>query len=121
MLIFFWRTCLYKSAILFTKLVVTKILYLRKERILCLTGLSAVPVATSVQLAFIYHSKCGSKWGDRGSGPPRKKEAIWVSIEISIGPSLEKVGPPGKCWTPLDPCESLVFSAIKPLDPLCKL
>ena len=31
---------------LFTKLVVTKILYLRKESILCLNGLSAVPVAT---------------------------------------------------------------------------
>ena len=26
--------------------------------------------------------------------------------------------PPGKCWTLLDPLKSIVFSVLKPLDPL---
>ena len=38
--------------------------------------------------------KHGSRGGDRGSGPPplpEKSQVIWVSIEISIGTTLEKV------------------------------
>ena len=35
------------------------------------------------------------------SNPPENSQVIWVSIENSIWiPTLEKVGPPGKWWTP---------------------
>ena len=62
---------------------------------------------------------CGSRGGDRGSGPPppAKSQVIWISIEINkLGPWTppRKVGPPR-------PLKSIVFSVIKPLDPLCKL
>ena len=46
-------------------------------------------------------SKCGSRGGDRGSGPPlEKSQIIWVPTEISFWTSVEKVGPP---WKMLDP------------------
>ena len=49
--------------------------------------------------------------------PSEKSQVIWVSIEISIWtpPTLENVEPS------LDPLKSIVFSVIKPLDPLCKV
>ena len=57
----------------------------------------------------------------RGSAPhPGKPQVrpIWLSIEFSIWTPLEKGGPPGKCWPPLDPWKRIVFSVIKPLDPV---
>ena len=74
--------------------------------------------------------KCGSRGGggggDRGSAPPPPWKvtssmgvygnSIWTPPPLEkVGSPLENVGPP------LDPCESLVFYAIKPLDFLCKL
>ena len=62
---------------------------------------------------------CGSRGGIgvQTPPPPGKSQVIWVSIEISIWtpPPLENAGPP------LDPWNGIVFSVIKPLDPLCKL
>ena len=50
--------------------------------------------------------------------PPPQNHVIWVPIEINTWtqdpPPLEKLDP-------LDPLKSIVFSLIKPLDPLCKL
>ena len=63
---------------------------------------------------------CGSKGGDRASGPPGKSQVIWVSIEINTW-TPPPPPPPGKSWTPLYPWKSIVFSVIKPLDLLCKL
>ena len=41
--------------------------------------------------------KCGSRGGDRGSGPPPgKSQVIWVSI----GNKQLDPPPPGKCWIP---------------------
>ena len=42
-------------------------------------------------------SKCESRGGDRGSGPPPpgKSQVIWVSI------GNKQLDPPGKSWTPL--------------------
>ena len=53
--------------------------------------------------------KCGSRGGDRGSGPPPgKSQVIWVSI----GNKQLDPPPPGKSWTPppwkmLDPSGTL--------------
>ena len=65
---------------------------------------------------------CRSRGGIGGPDPPGKSQVIWVSIEISIWTT------PGKSWTPLenvgpplDLWKSIVFSVIKPLDPLCRL
>ena len=40
------------------------------------------------------------EWGTGGPDPPGKSQVIWVSIGIKQLDPLEKVGPPGKCWTP---------------------
>ena len=57
--------------------------------------------------------------GGWGLDPPRKSQVIWVSLNIMIRTPLEKVGPPlENVRPPLDPFKSIVFSVIKPLDPL---
>ena len=41
--------------------------------------------------------------GTGGLDTPGKSQVIWVSIgnkQLDPPPPLEKVGPPGKCWTP---------------------
>ena len=36
--------------------------------------------------------------------PPGKSQVIWVSIgNKQLDPPWEKLDPPGKCWTPLEP------------------
>ena len=67
---------------------------------------------------------CRSRGGGIGGpDPPGKSQVIFnlVSIEINI---LTPPPPlPGKSWTLLDPWKSIVFPAIKPLDPSvnCKI
>ena len=53
--------------------------------------------------------KCGSRGGERGSGPPPpgKSQVIWVSIGTK---QLEKVGPPWKMLDPLWNLENDRFS-----------
>ena len=64
----------------------------------------------------------GGGIGGSGPPPPGKSQVIWVSIEISIWTPLEKSWTPlENVGHPLDPWKSIVFSVIKPLDPLCKL
>ena len=68
---------------------------------------------------------CPSRGGIGGPDPAGKSQVIWVSIKKKH--SDPPPPPPGKSWTPplenvgptLDPCESIVISAIKPLDHLC--
>ena len=69
---------------------------------------------------------CGSRGGIEGLDPPWKKsQVIWVSIEVSImipPPPRKKLDPPNpleNVGPTLDPWKSIVFSVIKPLDPLC--
>ena len=35
--------------------------------------------------------------------PPGKSQVIWVSTGNKQLDPLEKLDPPGKCWTPLEP------------------
>ena len=37
--------------------------------------------------------------GTGGPDPPGKSQVIWVSLGNKQFDPLEKVGPPGKCWT----------------------
>ena len=53
-----------------------------------------------------------------GGGSPGKSQVIWVSLEINIRKKLDP-RPLENSGPPLDPLESIVFSVIKPLDPLC--
>ena len=65
---------------------------------------------------------CESR-GDRGPDPLENHKLHDFLLKLAFGPHLEKVGPPlpGKCWSPLDFWKSIVFSVIKPLDPLSRL
>ena len=56
--------------------------------------------------------------GGRGLVSPGKSQVIWVSLEINIRKKLEPL-PLENSGPPLDPLKSIVFSVIKPLDPLC--
>ena len=66
---------------------------------------------------------CGTRGGIGVPTPrPGKSQVIWVSIKN------QHLDPPGKSWTLLENVrrslnnwKSIVFSVIKPLDPLCKL
>ena len=68
---------------------------------------------------------CGSKMGGGGGGDPHPSPGkaqvisynIWVPIEISIWTPLEKVGPPGKCWTPSGSLEKDSFLCYKTTGP----
>ena len=65
--------------------------------------------------------------GGGGSAPlPWKSTSHMGSIEISIWTPLEKVGPPGKCWTPSGSLEEdsfLCYKTIGAAGPLvnCKI
>ena len=56
--------------------------------------------------------------GGGGLGSPGKSQVIWVSLEINIRKKLDPL-PMENSGPPLDPLKSIVFSVIKPLDPLC--
>ena len=56
--------------------------------------------------------------GERGSGSPGKSQVIWVSLKINIRKKLDPL-PLENSGPTLDPLKSIVFSVIKPLDPLC--
>ena len=62
---------------------------------------------------------CGPRGGGGGSPHPSpgKAQVIRVSIEISIWSPLEKVGPPGKCWTPSGSLEKDSFLCYKTIAP----
>ena len=53
---------------------------------------------------------CGSRVGDRGSGPPRKITSYMGNIEINTCTTTPH---PWKELDPLDPWKSIVFSVIK--------
>ena len=62
---------------------------------------------------------CADPEGGRGSGPPPgKSQVIWISLEINIRKKLNPL-PLENAGPPLEPLKSIVFSVIKPLDPLC--
>ena len=61
---------------------------------------------------------CGSTGGGGGLGSPGKSQVIWASLEINIRKKLDPF-PLENSGPPLDPLKSIVFSVIKPLDPLC--
>ena len=55
-----------------------------------------------------------------GPDPPSgKSQVIWVSIEINTW-TLDPPPHPLEKLDPLDPLKSIVFSVIKPVDPLCR-
>ena len=56
--------------------------------------------------------------GERGLGSPGKSQVIWVSLENNIRKKFDPLRLENS-GTPLDPLKSIVFSVIKPLDPLC--
>ena len=72
----------------------------------------------SLTLPASHPQACADPEGERGSGSPGKSQVIWVSLEINIRKKLDPL-PLENSGPPLDPLKSIVFSVIKPLDPIC--
>ena len=76
------------------------------------------PVSISITASVFM---CRSIGGDRGSRPPPPPpQKITCYMGFHRNKYLDPL-PPGRSWTPpppLDPWKSIVFSVIKPLDPL---
>ena len=72
----------------------------------------------SLTLPSLHPQACADPEGERGLGSPGKSQVIWVSLKINIRKKLDPL-PLENSGPPLDPLKSMVFSVIKPLDPLC--